>query len=126
MKESDTSDVDNESVNGAGQMNINKQILQELKQLNDRIAKVEEKVENQEKGQLNSPKSVKSASMMASTSQADADLILPSLSGLKNSKQLQSQVDQRLQELQAINMKGKFKSQQGASNDTVWCKRKVP
>ena len=50
---------------------------------------------------------------MVSTSQADADLILPSLSGLKNSRQLQSQVDRRLQELQAINMQGKFKSQGG-------------
>ena len=29
----DTSEVDNESVSGAGQMNINKQILNELKQL---------------------------------------------------------------------------------------------
>ena len=41
-----TSDLDNESVNGAGQMDINKQILQKLKQLNGRIDKVEEKVEN--------------------------------------------------------------------------------
>ena len=62
VKESDTSDLDSESVNGAGPMDINKQILQKLKQLNGRIAKVEEKVENQEKGQLNSPKSVKSVS----------------------------------------------------------------
>ena len=56
-------------------------------------------MENREKGHLNSPKSVKSDSVTASTSQADADLILPSLSGLRNSRHLQSQVDQRLQEL---------------------------
>ena len=73
MKESDTSDADNDSSRGAGQMDINKQILQELKQLNGRIAKVEERVENQEKGQCNSPKSVKSVSSTASTSQNDAD-----------------------------------------------------
>ena len=113
MKESDTSDVDNDSSSGAGQMDINKQILQELKQLNGRIAQVEERVDNQEKGQCSSPKSVKSVSSTASTSQNDADLILPSLNSLKSSRHLQSQVDQRLQELQAINMQVKFKSQRG-------------
>ena len=46
VKESDSSDVDNESSSSAGQMDINKQILQELKQLNGRIAKVEERVDN--------------------------------------------------------------------------------
>ena len=54
------------------------------------------------------------------TSQDAADLILPSLSGLKNSRQLQSQVDQRLQELQAINMQGKFIT--GGSSESVYCR----
>ena len=31
VQESDTSDLDNDSVNGAGQMDINKQILHKLK-----------------------------------------------------------------------------------------------
>ena len=127
VKESDSSDVDNESSSSAGQMDINKQILQELKQLNGRIAKVEERVDNQEKGHCVSHKSVKSVSTTESaSSQDDAELMLPSLSSLKSSRQLQSQVDQRLQELQAINMQGKFKSQRGGSNETVYCKREVP
>ena len=109
----DTSELDNESVSGAGQMDINKQILNELKQLNGRISKVKEKVESQDKGHISSPKYVKSATSMASSSKVDADLVLPSLSGLRNSKHLQTQVDQGLQELQAINMQGKFKSQRG-------------
>ena len=56
IKESDSSEQDIEST--SDQMDINKQILNELKQLNGRIAKVEEKVENQDKGHVNSPKSV--------------------------------------------------------------------
>ena len=126
VKESDNSDVDSDNTSGAGQMDIQMQILHELKQLNGRVAKVEEKVENQEKEQWNSPKSSKSWSTTASTSQDDADLVLPSLTSLKNSTQLQSQVDRRLQELQAINLQGKFKSQRGGSGETVYCKREVP
>ena len=67
IKDIDTSDLDSESVSGAGQMDINKQILDELKQLNGSISKVEQKVENQDKGQISSPKSAKSASSTASS-----------------------------------------------------------
>ena len=74
---------------------------------------MEEKGDSRDKGHISSPKSVKSATSTASSSQVDADLVLPSLSGLRYSKHLQSQVDHRLQELQAINMQGKFKSQRG-------------
>ena len=45
---------------------------------------------------------------------------------MRQSSQLQAQVDRRLQELQAINLQGKFKSQCGGVNETVWCKREVP
>ena len=85
--------IDQDSDNNSGQMNINKQILDELKQLNGRITKVDEKVEKQDKEQVNSPKSVSSNAMTAS--QNDGYLILPSLSGLRQSSQLQAQVDRR-------------------------------
>ena len=113
IKDLDTSELDNKSVSDSGQMDINEQILNELKQLNSRISKVEEKVESQDKGHISSPKSAKNATSMASSSQVDADMVLPSLSGLRKSKHLQTQVNQRLQELQAISMQGKFKSQRG-------------
>ena len=77
--------MDSDNTSGAGQMDIQMQILHELKQLNGRVAKVEETVENQEKEQLNSPRSSKSGLTTASTSQDDADLVLPSLTSLKNS-----------------------------------------
>ena len=124
IKESDNSDQEIDTTSGAEQMDINIQILNELKQLNGRIAKVEEKVESEDKGHVNSPKSVTSA--MSTTSQSDGDFILPTLSGLRQSRQLQSQVYQRLQEVQAINLQGKFRSQRGGSNEIVWCKREVP
>ena len=120
----DSDNIDQDSDNNSGQMDINKQILDELKQLNGRIAKVAEKVENHDKEQVNSPKSVTSNTMTAS--QNDGDLILPSLCGLRQPSQLQTQVDRRLQELQAINLQGKFKSQHGGVNETIWCKREVP
>ena len=53
-----TDNIDQDSDNNSGQMDINKQILDELKQLNGRIAKVEEKVEKQDKEQVKSLKSV--------------------------------------------------------------------
>ena len=61
VKESDNSDQESDTTSGAEQMNINRQILNELKQLNGRIAKVEEKVESQDKGHVNSPMSFLSA-----------------------------------------------------------------
>ena len=122
IKESDRSEQDIEST--SDQMDISKQILNELKQINGHIAKVEETVENQDKGHSNSPKSV--ASSTTTASQKDGDLILPSLSGLRQSRQLQTKVDQRLQELQAINLQGKFKSQRGGVNETIYCKHEEP
>ena len=92
IKDSDNSDQDIESV--SDQMDINKQILNELKQLNGRISKVEEKVDNQDRGQVVSPKSAASAASTASRN--DSDLLLPSLNGLRQSRQFQNQVDQRL------------------------------
>ena len=120
----DNSDQESDTTSGAEQMDINRQILNELKQLNGRIAKVEEKVESQDEGLVNSPKSV--SSTISTASKSDGDMILPTLSGLRHSRQLQNQVDQRLQELQAINLQGKFRSQHSGSNETVWCKWEVP
>ena len=106
---------DNESVNGASaeQNCINRQILNELKQLNGRTAKVDEKVENQHKGLVISPKLVNSTTSTVSQYLSDGDFILPSLNGLGNSRLLQSQVNQRLQEPQVINFQGKLRSQGG-------------
>ena len=120
----DVDSIDQDSDNNSDQMDINRQILDELKQLSGRIAKVEERVDNNDKVQISSPKSVASSAMTAS--QSDGDLTFPSLKGFRQSRQLQTQVDQRLQELQAINLQGKFKSQRGGVNETVWCKWEVP
>ena len=91
----DSDSIDQDSDNNSGSMDINKQNVDELKQLNGRIVKVEEKVEKQDKDQVNSPKSVAGST---TASQKEGNLILPSLSGLRQSRQLQTQVDRRLQE----------------------------
>ena len=90
------------------------------------MSKVEENVESQDKGLMVSPKPIRSTQSVASKGQTDGDLILPSLKGLRNSMQLQRQLNQRLQELQTLNHKAKFKSQRGGTNKTIWCKREVP
>ena len=69
-------------VANAEQMDINKQILSELKQLKGRITNVEEKVENQDKGLMVSSKFVRSNQSAASQGHGDGDLILLSLSRL--------------------------------------------
>ena len=108
------------------QMDINKQILDQLKLLNGRIEKVEQKVEVQDNRPFLSPKSVHSeASSLPSTQQKDSELLLPSLNSLKQSKQIQQQVDARLQELHTISQQGKFKSQRGGG-EIVWCKKEIP
>ena len=69
---------DSDSSDTVEQMNINKQVLQELKQLNGRISKVEQMVESV--GQVSLPKSTASgASGSSLRDQEDADLFLPTL-----------------------------------------------
>ena len=107
-------------------MDTNSLILQELKSLSGRMAEMERKVD----GTVHSP-----ASSVASTSKAptpaedseeeDDELILPSIKSLQQSKRMQAQVDQRIQQLKDLNEQGKFKSQRGGK-DTVWVKKEVP
>ena len=60
---------------------------------------------------------------LASTS--EDDLILPTLSTLRQSRSIQEQVDTRIKELQAVDKdKGKFKSQRGGS-ETIWVKNEI-
>ena len=53
------------------------------------------------------------------------EFLLPSISTLKQSQQIQKQVDERVKQLQTINEQGKFKSQRGGS-ETVYVKKEVP
>ena len=60
---------------------------------------------------------------LASTS--EEDLILPTLSTLRQSRSIQEQVDTQIKELQAVDKeKGKFKSQRGGS-ETIWVKNEI-
>ena len=57
--------------------------------------------------------SVKSS--VNSSQEEDDDYVLPSISTLKQSKQIQKQLDDRVKQLQAMNEQGKFKSQRGGT-----------
>ena len=93
------------------------QILKELKHLSGRIQKVESKVEQQQATQSQTPQVVPTPPA--------ADAVLPTVSALKQSTDIQREVDFRLQELRTLNEQGKFKSQRGGS-DTIYCKNEVP
>ena len=67
--------------------------------------------------------SVKSS--VNNSQEEDDDYVLPSISTLKQSKQIQKQVDDRVKQLQAMNEQGKFKSQRGG-DETVYVKKRSP
>ena len=119
----------NSNVNEASAfpMDTNTLILQELKSLSGRMAEMERKVD----GTVHSPASSVASSSKAPTPAEDSEeeeedeLILPSIKSLQQSKRMQAQVDQRIQQLKDLNEQGKFKSQRGGK-DTVWVKKEVP
>ena len=96
-------------------------ILQELKNLSSRMTVMEQKV-NDRDSHIGSP-SVRSS--FSNHQEEDDEYVLPSISTLKQSKQIQKQVDDRVKQLQAMNEQGKFKSQRGG-NETVYVKKEVP
>ena len=93
-------------------------ILQELKSLSSRMAAMEKKVQDKDSHQP-SP-SVRSS--VSRTSDTEDKFLLPSISTLKQSHQIQRQGDERVKQLQTINEQGKFKSQRGGS-ETVYVKK---
>ena len=96
-------------------------ILQELKSLSSRMAVMEKKVQDKDLQQT-SP-SIKSS--VSQIQDSEDEFLLPSISTLKQSQQIQKQVDERVKQLQTINEQGKFKSQRGGS-ETVYVKKEVP
>ena len=111
------------SVASAGQSDINLQILNELKSLNDRMSAMEEGVGRVEKPSKQPAPVVAETSAAASNTASDS--VIPSLDFLRTSDTIQARVDDRIKELQGMYPQGKFKSQRGGS-DTYWCKREVP
>ena len=109
----------NENVTNASDSNA--LILQELKNLSSRMMAMEQKV-NEKDSHITSP-SVRSS--VSTPQEEDDDLVLPSIATLRQSQQIQKQVDDRVKQLQAMNEQGKFKSQRGGS-ETVYVKKEVP
>ena len=114
-------------------VDANSQILQELRNLSGRMTQMEDKMEALG-STVSSPARSKTSSMSPQRSPAtsqrsqamrspEQDLILPSLSTLRQSRSVQEQVDTRICELQGLD-KGKFKLQRGGS-ETIWVKKEV-
>ena len=115
-------------------MDMNSQILKELKNLSGRMTQMEDKMEamgstssSPVKSNISSlspqkspPASQRSRPPIGSP---DQDLLLPTLATLRQSRTIQDQVDTRIRELHGIE-KGKFKSQRGGS-ETIWVKKEV-
>ena len=97
-------------------------ILQELKNLSSRMMVMEQKV-NDKDSYMTSP-SVKSS--VSNPQEEDDEYVLPSISTLKQSKQIQKQVDDRVKQLEAMNEQGKFKSQRGGGMKLYMSKKRYP
>ena len=104
-------DIASSNENVTNTPDSNALILQELKNLSSRMTVMEQKV-NDRDSYVASP-SVKSS--INNSQEEDDDYVLPSISTLKQSKQIQKQVDDRVKQLQAMNEQGKFKSQRGGT-----------
>ena len=110
----------NETVTSVPDSNV--LILQELKNLSSRMTVMEQKV-NDRDSCLASP-SIKSS--VSNPQEEDDEYVLPSISTLKQSKQIQRQVDDRVKQLQAMNEQGKFKSQRGGGKRNCICQKRGP
>ena len=113
----------------------NTKILNALSAVSSRLTAIEQRIEKTEE-QLQNTKSgsdgVKLARLGTSTqeeldedSDVGDDAVIPTIKFLKSSKQIQSAVDHRLQELSRINDQGMYKSQRGGK-DQVMVKHQVP
>ena len=107
----------------------NSLILKELKTLNTRMTVMESKVHSLDqmkspatKASVTSP--TPSIASQETEEDTETDLILPSLTSLRTSRDIQQQVDAGIRELQTSE-KGKLKSQRGGS-ETVFVKKEVP
>ena len=83
---------------------------------------MEQKV-NEKDSYIASP-SVRSS--ISNPQEEDDDLVLPSIATLKQSQQIQKQVDDRVKQLQAMNEQGKFKSQRGERVKLYMLRKRSP
>ena len=115
-------------------MDMNSQILKELKNLSGRMTQMEDRMEalgstssSPVKSHTSSLSPQKSPLTIQrsrpSIGSPDQDLLLPTLATLRQSRTIQNQVDTHIRELQGIE-KGKFKSQRGRS-ETIWVKKGI-
>ena len=103
------------------QETTNELILHELQSLSNRMSAMENKVN---KPVVSTPVSTTSSVSRRSSGHTD-ELVLPTIATLNSSRSMQSQVDDRLKELQAINESGKFKSNRGGL-ENVYVKKEIP
>ena len=100
------------------QMDTNALILKELKTLSSRMTDVETRVQSLDV--MKSPAS--SSTSRRSHDETETELVLPSLEKLRASREIQEQVDARIEDLQTAQDKGKLKSQRGGT-ETVFVKK---
>ena len=87
------------------------QILTELRQLSARVQNVEDKVQHAE---VSSPKAATSKGSRRRAVSPSSDMVLPTLGALKQSRQIQAEVDERLRDLRSFQQEQrKYKSQRG-------------
>ena len=111
----------------AGEMDLNAQILAELKSLGGRMTAMEQKMSDnsQEVTQRSQATHAASAVTVNPSPVQLEEVVVPSVAALQGTPHIQAEVDRRLKHLAELNEAGKLKSQRGG-NDTVWVKKQVP
>ena len=106
---------------------LNMQILAELKSLGGRMTAMEQQMAEKKTEDSRQPQMHQAAAALTTTTTSAAQLeqvVVPSMTSLQNSDQIQAQVDQRIRQLAQLNESGKFKSQRGGS-ENIWVKKQV-
>ena len=95
---------------------VNTQILEQLQHLSDRMATMEDRMDAEASSRASSRPSTMNSSISSTPTPArPGDLVIPSLSTLKTLTEVQAKVDDRLRDLENLQMQGKFKSQRGGT-----------
>ena len=136
QKQNEALNVSSDSVSvGNDQVNMSQTIVNALSAVSSRLEAIERRIDKQEEqiqGKLGSgtatvasPVASSSHTQELEVSDAEDDVIIPTMKFLKSSHNIQQAVNQRLQQLASLNEKGMLKSQRG-EGDQIMVKCQVP
>ena len=133
IQQQEASFSDSNVIGASSEADRNQDIISALQAVSSRLSTIEHRISKTEEqlsqkstsvtGHSEVPLEATSAGRKPADSSSDEEGLMPPLNFLKTNKQIQHQVDQRLQELSTLSEKGNFKSQRGGSDITYVSKQ---